>query len=80
MDTMILTFAVIEDGIVTNLIAAETREIAESVTGQVCIESTEYNTAHIGLGYDGVMFEQPNIEENSNPEHYLGAPIVRPEE
>jgi hypothetical protein len=75
-----LTFAVIEEGIVTNLIVAETKELAESVTGQTCVESTEYNTAHIGLAYDGVMFEQPSIEESTNDSFYVGAPVAEPEE
>lgn len=32
------TFAVIEDGTVINLIVAESLEIAEEVTGLVCVE------------------------------------------
>jgi hypothetical protein len=55
-------FAIIEEGTVTNIIVAETKEIAESVTGKICIESKDGNIAHIGLSYDGTLFEQPKIE------------------
>ena len=45
-------FAVIKDGIVTNVIVAENKTIAEEVTGQLCVESIEGNYAYIGLTYD----------------------------
>ena len=52
-------FAVIEDGKVLNTILAESKVIAEEVTGKICVEYTVENPAHIGLGYDGTTFEQP---------------------
>jgi hypothetical protein len=52
-------FAVIEDGTVTNTILADSKAIAEEVTGKTCVEFTESNPAYIGLGYDGTTFEQP---------------------
>lgn len=52
-------YAVIENSKVTNIIVADTKEIAEEVTGLTCVESTSENLAHIGLGFDGTTFEQP---------------------
>lgn len=52
-------FAVIENGIVTNTIVADSKAIAEEVTGKTCVEYTFSNPACIGLGYDGTTFEQP---------------------
>lgn len=57
-------YAVIEDGIVVNLIVADSLELAESLTGQTCIEY-DYDLASpfIGLGWDGTDFEQPEVQE-----------------
>lgn len=52
-------FAIIEDGKVTNTILADSKAIAEEVTGKTCVEYTDANPACIGLGYDGTTFEQP---------------------
>jgi hypothetical protein len=54
-----MNFATINNGIVQNLIVANSKEIAEQVTGLECIEYTDENPAHIGLSYDGTIFEQP---------------------
>lgn len=54
-----MKFATIFQGKVQNIIEANTKEIAEQVTGLECISYTEDNPAHIGLGYDGEKFEQP---------------------
>jgi hypothetical protein len=53
-------FAVIKDGSVTNVIAADTKEIAELVTGLTCVEYTENNPAYIGGTYDGETFTPPS--------------------
>jgi hypothetical protein len=55
------SFAVIENNVVTNIIVAETKEIAETATGKICVEYTDSNPACIGLGYDGTTFEQPEV-------------------
>ena len=52
-------FAVIEDKKVINTILADSKAIAEEVTGKTCVEYTSENPACIGLGYDGTTFEQP---------------------
>ena len=54
-------FAVIENGIVTNIIVADTKQVAETATGKTCVEYTDSNPACIGLGYDGTIFEQPEV-------------------
>lgn len=56
-------FAIIENGVVTNTILADSKAIAEEVTGKTCVEYTDANPACIGLGYDGTTFEQVAQEE-----------------
>jgi hypothetical protein len=56
-------YAVIKDGIVDNVIVADTKEIAETVTGLTCIEYTDENPAGIGWSYDGTTFTAPVVEE-----------------
>jgi hypothetical protein len=56
-------YAVIKDGIVTNVIIAESQEIAELVTGRICVEYTDENPATIGWFYNGISFIAPVIEE-----------------
>ena len=57
------TFAEIQDGVVTNVIVADTKEIAELVTGLTCVEYTDSNPAGIGWTYDGEKFTAPVITE-----------------
>jgi hypothetical protein len=52
-------FAIIENDIVTNVIVADSQEIAQEVTGKTCIEYTEKNPAGIGWSYDGKTFIPP---------------------
>ena len=52
-------FAVIENGVVTNTIIAVTLEIAQEVTGKICVEYTDANPAGIGWAYDGSKFTAP---------------------
>ena len=62
-------FAVIQDGIVENIIVADNLEIAEAATGKTCVPYEQGNDthAHIGLGYDPLTgFEQPNPYINPN--------------
>ena len=59
-------FAVIEYGIVTNTLIAESKESAEDATGKSCVEYTESNVAYIGLGYSKGVFEQPVFDEDPN--------------
>ncbi len=54
-----MNFAVIENNLVTNTIVAESKDIAESILGLVCIEYTDENPAIIGGIYDGSKFIAP---------------------
>jgi len=56
-------YAVIKDGIVNNVIVADTKEIAETVTGLTCVEVEHVPGAPgIGWSYDGTTFTAPVIE------------------
>jgi hypothetical protein len=59
------TFAVIQNNIVTNIIVADTKEIAETVTGSTCVEYTDENPAGIGWTYADGVFTAPVVEETS---------------
>ena len=58
-------FAVIEDGVVTNVILADTLEIAKMVTAnKTCIEVPfEPNSPTIGWTHDGENFINPSLVE-----------------
>ena len=59
-------FAVIENDIVINIIVADTKEIAELVTGLTCVEYTKSNPAGTGWTYKDGKFIMPSesiIEE-----------------
>jgi hypothetical protein len=45
-------FAVVNGNIVDNVIVAESLEIAQEITGKVCIEYTDENPAAIGWAYN----------------------------
>jgi hypothetical protein len=49
-------YAVVENNTVMNIIVADSKEIAEKVTGKLCIESTQENTAVLGCEFDGEKF------------------------
>jgi hypothetical protein len=54
-------FAVINNGKVSNVIFADSKEIVQQTIGQICIEYTDESPAHIGLSWDEVTgFEQPS--------------------
>jgi len=55
------TFAVIENNLVTNVIVAESKEMAELVTGHTCIEYTAENPAGINWTWDGTSFINPFV-------------------
>lgn len=45
-------FAVIDNGVVTNLIVSDSKEQAESVVGFLCVELNESDFVNIGHNYD----------------------------
>jgi hypothetical protein len=62
-------FAVIENNIVTNVIFADTQEIAQNATGLICIEIEEDKSVFINDNYiDGIFTRPPlNIPAESIP-------------
>ena len=65
-------FAIVTTGIVENTIIADSKELAETLTGKTCIEYFDENPASIGYGFnsDTNIFEQPPIQESQ------GEPVV----
>jgi hypothetical protein len=57
-------FAVIDENIVVNVIVADNKEIAETVTGFTCVES---DLAAIGYTWDGENFSAPVVEPIVEP-------------
>ena len=58
-------YAVIKNGVVDNVIVADTKEIAETVTGLTCIEYENILGAPgVGWTYDGAEFTAPVVEDN----------------
>ena len=55
------TFAVMAGNYVSNIIIADSKEIAEEATGELCIQYDEKNPAHIGWQYDGEKFITTDI-------------------
>lgn len=56
-------YAVIKNGIVDNIVIADTKEIAEEVTSLTCIEyENTIDAPGIGWTYDGTNFSAPVIE------------------
>lgn len=56
-------YAVIKNNLVNNVIVADTKEIAETVTGLICIEIEDKpGSPGIGWSYNGAEFTAPVIE------------------
>jgi hypothetical protein len=55
-------FAVIENNIVENIIIADTKEIAETITGKTCVTYTQDNPAAVGYTYANGVFAEPVTE------------------
>jgi len=72
-----MNFAVIESGLVINLIVANNKTIAEQVTGKTCVDYTNLEPGFlpsVGLGYSNGMFEQPVTEPSTmTTEEYLAS-------
>lgn len=57
-------FAVIKNGLVVNVIVADSKEIAEKITELTCIEIPyEPGAPGIGWNYDGITFIAPVVEQ-----------------
>lgn len=55
-----MNFAMMDGNVVLNTIAAESLEIAESLTGYTCIEYDETTPVCIGYVYENSLFYDPN--------------------
>ena len=53
-----INYAVIENEVIVNVIVAENKEIAETVTGKFCVELPPLNVG-IGWAYKGGTFTAP---------------------
>lgn len=73
-------FAIVSEGIVTNIIVADSKEIADQVTGLNCIEYTEENLAYVGGDYiDGYFYNiQPFPSFIRNGEGGWVPPVEHP--
>jgi hypothetical protein len=54
-------YLVINNNVIENIIVADSKEIAEQVTGFNCIEHTEENPEGIGWKWDGTGFTNPML-------------------
>ena len=65
-------YAVIVGNLVTNIIVADSKEIAEEVTNATCIEYDETSPVGIGWTYDGTALTppimNPPVEETPAPQ------------
>jgi len=63
-----MNFAVIESGVVTNIIVADSLDIAQEVTGQTCVEYPDGTLVYIGGPYDATTntFGAPTASASSN--------------
>lgn len=60
-------FAVIENGVVTNILIAEDLASAESLTGKTCVAYTDDAPAFIGGTYDGTSFTPVTSKISADP-------------
>lgn len=76
---MIKTYAILDNtNTVINIVLGENKEIVEEVTGAVAIEVDPGVTLEptVGLGWDGVRFEQPPVtHEPVVEEDFLLPPV-----
>jgi hypothetical protein len=63
-----MNFAVLTGNQVTNIIVADSKEVAEEVTGLTCVEYTDENPAVIGGTYDGSTFIAPVVATEEETE------------
>jgi len=58
-------YAVIKDGIIINIIVADSKEIAEQCSGLSCAEYDNTSRVRIGWSYDGTNFSAPVSTEET---------------
>ena len=72
-------YAVVQDGLVINTIVAESKEVAEAVVGETCVEF-EDAVVVVGSTYDGTRFidPQPYPSWTLNSNFQWEAPVAKP--
>ena len=58
-------YVVVSNGFVTNIIVADSKEIAEEVTGSTCVDYPEGKFVKIDWTWDGTTFVDPNAQEGN---------------
>lgn len=53
------SYAVLSNDVVINTMIADSKELAESLTGGTCVEFTVKDTVQVGFVYDGTTFKAP---------------------
>jgi creatinine amidohydrolase/Fe(II)-dependent formamide hydrolase-like protein len=61
-----INYAVIENEVIVNVIVAENKEIAETVTGKLCVVLPPLNVG-VGWAYKGGTFTAPVVEAPTEP-------------
>jgi hypothetical protein len=80
-------YAVLNGDKVSNIIVADSKEVAEQITGTTCIEYTDESPASIGWTYDGTTFTAPTPQYlfsigvlSVDPDAPVVEPVVEPTE
>ena len=75
-------FAVLDGENIINTIVADSKAIAEEVTGKTCVEFTAIDYAQVGGTYVGGVFLSPKPYSSwvLNADNLWEAPVARPEE
>jgi hypothetical protein len=62
-------FAIVVDGVVENCIIADSIEIAQEITGKLCVGYEQTDSVSVGFTYSDGVFTNPNpptlVEEGS---------------
>jgi hypothetical protein len=70
-------FAVVENGVVTNIIVAETQDIAIATTAKLCVEyNPELLCVQIGTEYSGTDFVIPELVAPVVEEPVIDEPVA----
>lgn len=75
-----MNFAIIEDGIVLNTIVADSKAIAEEVTGLTCVEYTTEPAEPGGTYSNGVFVRRQPFASWTLVDGEWQAPVVYPEQ
>ena len=57
-------YVVVSNGLVTNIVVADSKEVAEEVTRLTCIDYPEGKFVKIGWTWDGTTLVDPDAQED----------------